>query len=106
MMMLMKFKRKYDEKKYKRKIKELRQSVEYLYDCYQDIGKKYFSLSEKVDKLKGYIENENIEDKEMIKYLERMHKNCLDESYRKSYKGTIWAANAVISERLSILKML
>lgn len=104
--MLMSLKKKYDEKKYKRKIKELKKSVEYMYDCYQDIGKKYFDLSEKVDKLKSYIEKENIEDKCMIRYLERMHKNCMDESYRKSYKGTIWAANAVISERLAILKRL
>lgn len=105
-MMLMIIKRKYDEKKYKRKIKELKQSVEYMYDCYQDIGKKYFDLSEKVEAIKEYIEKENIDDKERVKNFERMYRNCKSDFYKRSYRKTILAANVAISERLAILKML
>ena len=106
MMMLNIFKKKSDNKKNKRKIKELQQSVDYIYGCYQDIGKKYFDLSEKIDNIKEYIEKENIDDKERVKNFETMYRNCNDEFYKKSYRRTISAANAVISERLAILKML
>lgn len=60
-------------KNLKKENKDLQRSVDEIYEDYQDIGKMYFDLQEKVDDVVEYIKKKsNIESKEKEYILKRL----------------------------------
>lgn len=105
---LMQSRRKWKNRYYKmrKKNKELQKSVEQIYDDYQDIGKMYFDLDEKRQKLIEKLEEDNEKDKHTVQVYEEMYRNATEEFYKRSYKRTIDMANASRETRKGVLSIL